>query len=197
MNKMIHIPVKFEKGDTIYTTKREKVSTPCPICEGVKTIKYNGKDMRCPECMGAGAKVGKLMNVVVEEPFVISTTKISINKEGVVSVKYRGNCGYTPFNRSEDNLFATKKEAQDRCNELNKEYTYIRVSSIVVLDSFKQTQPSLDKIQSKLEYYKENGFFRKDIVVDGNGLLLDGYITYLLCGLVGIETIRVEVRDRE
>lgn len=127
MRRILHIPVRFEKGDTIYTTKREKVTTPCPICEGEKTIKYNGKDMRCPECMGAGVKVsGKLMNVVVEEPFVISTTKISINKEGTVSVNYRGNCGYTPFNRSDDNLFATKEEATTRCNELNKEYVNVR-----------------------------------------------------------------------
>ena len=158
-------------------------------------IKYNGKDMRCPECMGAGAKVGKLMNVVVEEPFVISTTKISINKEGVVSVKYRGNCGYTPFNRSEDNLFATKKEAQDRCKELNREYGWVKVSSISIHESFKNTNPSLSKILAKLEYYKENGKFKKDIIINRDGLLLDGYINYLLCKTIGIDTIRVAVCD--
>lgn len=192
--KTLEIPVKFQKEDIIYTTRQTKLEKTCAVCEGTGKIKYNDKDMRCPECMGAGKfKIDKFIHSVCEEPFVISITKISVDNNGYATVRYKGHCGFISLNRAEENLFLTKEEAQARCNELNKEKIFIRVDDIIISDSYKETKPSLDKIQEKLEYYKVNNKFSKNIVVDQNKVLQDGYITYLICKMLNIELVKVVV----
>jgi len=49
--KTLQIPVKYQKDDTVYTIKQTKLEKICSICEGTGKIKYNDKDMRCPECI--------------------------------------------------------------------------------------------------------------------------------------------------
>lgn len=195
--RKIEIPVKFQKGDVIYTTKQEKVELVCHICNGEGRIKFNDKDMRCPECMGVGKfKSNKTMNVVIEEAYTISSIKISIsgNDNTVTSVKYKGYCGHIALNRAEDNLFATKEEAQKRCDYLNKERKHTTIDEIVISDSFKESRPSIEKIQEKLDYYKtHNNNFDKPIAVDCNNVLVDGYITYLICKMLGISYVKVIV----
>ncbi|MED3562363.1 hypothetical protein [Bacillus xiapuensis] len=190
----LQIPVKFTNEDTIYTTKQTNIELDCTICEGKGTIVYNNKNMRCPECHGKGKFTSnKKVHTVCEEPFVISTTKISISSNGNPTVKYKGRCGFSNYNRSEDNLFLSKEDAQKRCDELNKAKISIRVEDIVIPDSFAQTQPSIDKIQAKLDYYKTNDKFEKYIVINRNNELQDGYINYLLCKLLNIEYVTVAI----
>lgn len=194
--KVLEIPVKYSKDDVLYTTKQMKVEMTCHICEGVGKIKYNDKDMKCPECMGVGKfKSDKSVNVVCDDPYKISTTKISINSNEDISVKYKGYCGLTLLNRAEDNLFISKEEAQQRCDQLNKEKTFVKVEDIIIQNCFKETQPSLDKIRSKQEYYKTHKKFDKDIVVDKNNVLQDGYINYLLCKMLNINAIKVVIEN--
>jgi hypothetical protein len=95
------------------------------------------------------------------------------------------------MNRAEENLFETKEEAQARCDELNKEKIYVDIDDIVIQESF--SQPSIEKISDRLNYYKEHGKFEKDIVINKENVLLDGYITYLLCKLLNINSIRATV----
>jgi hypothetical protein len=192
----LQLNLKFTKDDILYTTKQTKVEMTCHVCEGKGKIKYNDKDMKCPECMGAGKfQSNKQINVVCDEPYRISTTKISINSNGGISIKYKGHCGLTMLNRAEENLFFTKEEAQERCNELNKEKTFIRIEDIIIQDKFVETNPSIEKIQEKLEYYKVNKKFEKNIVVDKDNILLDGYINYLLCKLLNIDTVKVVIES--
>ena len=188
------IPVKFEKGDTFYTIKQVKEEKVCHVCDGKKTITYNGKDMRCPECMGQGKFVSnKQIQIVCDEPFQITSYKVSLDSNLKPSIKYKGHCGNSSLNRAEENLFETKEEAQTRCDEMNKEKIYINISDIVIQDSF--SQPSIEKITERLNYYKEHGKFEKDIKINKSKILLDGYVTYLLCKLLNINTVRVIVED--
>lgn len=190
----LQIPVKFKNGDSVYTIKQSKLEKTCTVCEGTGKIKYNNKDMRCPECMGVGKfTTDKVMQTVCEEPFIVETTKISISSHDNASVKYKGRCGQVRVNRAEENLYSTKEEAQAKCDELNKEKIYINICEIEIQDSFKETRPSLDKIQEKLSYYKNNNKFNKNITIDQNKVLQDGYITYLICKMLNIETVRVVV----
>ena len=147
MMTIMQIPVKFKKEDTIYTIKQTKEEKTCHICEGNKTITYKGKEIRCPECMGQGRIISnKQVNIVLDEPFNIKAIKISVSADtGHAVIKYRGNCGNKQLNRSNDNLFATKEEAQSRCNELTKERKLIKVDDIIIQDSFKDNKPSLEK----------------------------------------------------
>ena len=195
--KNLTISVKFQKDDTIYTTKKVKAEEPIfPICEGKKTITYNGKEMRCPECNGRGSIISnKFTNIVCDEPFVISATKITVNSDGRIIVKYKGHCGYTSLNRAEDNLFETKEQAVIRCKKLNKETIFINVSDINIQESFKNTPPAIEKIQDRLEYYKANNKFNKEIIINKDNILLDGYITYLICKLLNIDVAKVIVED--
>ena len=194
---ILEIPVKFQKGDTCYTIKQTNAIDNCNVCEGKGKIKYNDKEMRCPECMGTGKiKLDKNICVVLNEPFVISLTKISITNNGIITVRYKGHCGYNSLNRAEESLFSTKEEAQLKCDELNKEKKLIMVRDIVIQESFKVASPSVDKIQEKLNYYKDKNKFKDNIVIGKNNVLLDGYINYLICNLLNIEMIKVTVGEK-
>lgn len=194
MKNTLQIPVKFLNGEKLYTIKKIKVNVPCCICEGKGTIEYNEKNMRCPECMGTGSlETKKTTNVVHENPFIITQTKIAINRVGQLDIKYRGYCGFEILNRTEENLFLTREEAQEKCDELNKEIKVINVEDIEIQQVFKDHTPSPDKVINKLTYYKDNGKFAKYIRVDKNNVLQDGYIDYLLCKMFGIETTKVLV----
>jgi len=191
---MYTIPVKFNKDDILYTTKQMKIEINCHICEGTGKIKYNDKVMKCPECMGKGKFMSnKAVNTVIDEPYEISLTKISINSNGGITVKYKGHCGFSMLNRAEDNLFTSKEEAQQRCDELNKEKVFVRVEDIIIKDCFKEQLPSSRKIKDKLEYYKINGKFNKYISINKDNVLQDGYINYLLCKMLNIEVVKAVV----
>lgn len=192
--KELIIPVKFEKGDTFYTTKQIKEENVCHVCEGKKTITYNDKVMRCPECMGQGKFVSnKQIQIVCDEPFQITSYKVSLDSNLKASIKYKGYCGHSSLNRAEENLFHTKEEAQVKCDEMNKEKIYINIKDIIIQDSF--LQPSIEKISERLDYYRDNHKFDKDITINKENVLLDGYVTYLICKLLNIETIRVIVEN--
>lgn len=194
--KTLEIPVKFQKGDTVYAVKQVKLETPCPICEGIGTIKYNEKDLRCPECMGRGKfNSNKSTHIVIDEPFIISTIKVSIHSNDAIFIKYKGSCGFTSLSRSEDSLFKTKEEAQIKCDELNREKVRLKVDDIVIQDLFKQAHPSTNKIQSKLNYYSIKKKFDKPIIVNSQKELTDGYVNYLLCKLLNINTVEVIVEN--
>jgi RecJ-like exonuclease len=194
--RILEIPIKFEKGDTIYTIKQVKLEKICPICEGKGTIKYNDKDMKCPECMGRGKFISnKVTNIVCDEPYVITSFKISVTGDNNIVVKYKGNCGFSTLNRAEENLFLTKEEAQVRCDELNKEKIWINIEDITIKDEFKETPPSVDKISSKLDYYRKNKKFDSNIIINKENVLQDGYITYLLYQLLNVNTVRVVVEN--
>lgn len=195
--KTLHIPVKYQKEDTIFTTKKMKIEKTCDICEGKGTIQFNNKTMKCPECMGKGKLISnKLTNVVCDEPYVISLTKISINSSNNLIVRYKGRCGFVNLNRSESNLFSSKEEAQIACIELNLEKTNIKVEDIIIRDSFKATQPSITKIEKKLAYYKANGKFDSYIIINEENLLIDGYINYLICKMLNIDVVLVVAEDK-
>ena len=194
MKNTLQIPVKFLNGESLYTIKKVKIKTPCNICEGKGTIKYNNKDMRCPECMGVGLFVSKkTTNIVHENPFIIAQTKITVDRDGKSVIKYKGYCGLEVLNRSAESLFLTREEAQKRCDELNENLKLVNVDDIEIHEIFKEHTPSPEKVINKLTYYKDNGKFAKPIRVDKNNVLQDGYIDYLLCKMFGIETTKVSI----
>ena len=192
--RILKISVKFSPEDELYTVKQIKQETKCNICEGTGRINFNEKDMRCPECNGVGKFIlNKRINVVCEEPYKISSTDIKLSSNGQANVKYRGYCGITKLNRSESTLFTTKEEAQKHCDMMNREKKFIKINDISIQESYSSTIPSLEKIQSKLEFRKENGRFENEIILDGNDVLQDGYITYLLYKLLNIKFVKVVV----
>ncbi len=192
--KILKVPVKFTAEDTVFTTKQTNLEIECEICEGKGTIDFNSKNMRCPECQGKGKFTSnKKHYAVCDEPFIISTTKINISSNGKVNVRYKGRCGHSNYSRGTENLFFTKEEAQLKCDELNKTKILTNLEDIIIPEEFNGTTPSVNKIQERLSYYKENNKFEKYIVVNREMVLQDGYITYLLCKLLNIDYTNVIV----
>lgn len=191
---MLDIPVKYKNKDMVYTIEKVKPSIACHVCEEVGRISYKDKDMKCPECSGKGYYLAdKAKNIAIEKPVTVTQTKITINSNDELTVKYRVTDGLRLLNRSQENLFNTLDEAQKRCDELNAEFKIMNIKDIVIQDIFKEHEPHSAKVLDKLAYYNENGEFNSQIIVDSNNVLQDGYINYLLYKTLKIDEIKVSI----
>lgn len=75
-----------------------------------------------------------------------------------------------------------------------KTYVHSRtypVNSIRIPKAFAVTAPSETKIEKCLSFYIENGYFDREIILNDNGYLVDGYIKYLIVKAAKIEKIKV------
>ena len=55
------------------------------------------------------------------------------------------------------------------------------LSNIKIKDSFIEHPPREEKMNYKISYYLITGKFEQPIVINKEGYLIDGYITYLIC----------------
>lgn len=69
----------------------------------------------------------------------------------------------------------------------------MEISKIIIPWVF--TPPREDKFQLHLNYFLNNQKFIKPIVVNSNGILLDGYIDYLIALRYGMKTVDVTVKE--
>lgn len=74
----------------------------------------------------------------------------------------------------------------------------LSIDDIVIPDRFKKTMPSQYKIAQRMHALRTSGSFDREIIVDENNILLDGYTVYLVCkmlSITGIRCIRVKSTD--
>ena len=67
----------------------------------------------------------------------------------------------------------------------------MKISDIKIQDDFKISIPSNRKLQKCREYFKKYGTIDREIVVNKNDYLVDGYIGYLVLLENGIEDVEV------
>ena len=67
----------------------------------------------------------------------------------------------------------------------------MKISDIKIQDNFKITIPSDRKLKECREYFNKYGIIDRDIIVNKNGYLLDGYIGYLVLKENGINDVEV------
>ncbi len=67
---------------------------------------------------------------------------------------------------------------------------HIGIDDINIKGNFKRDLPKKDKIAARYSFYKKTGGFDREILIDENNNLIDGYTTYLICKMVGIEKVR-------
>ena len=67
----------------------------------------------------------------------------------------------------------------------------MKMSDIKIQDNFKISIPSNRKLQKCREYFKKHGTIDREIVLNKNGYLIDGYIGYLVLLENGIEDVEV------
>lgn len=189
---MLAINTKYDIGDTVYIIKREKISIVCPICDGKKKIEYKEKLMTCPECHGAGCQQSqKEISVVKDESYKVNSIKISIsNKNGDYTTRYKVYSMTESCSRAEENLYCSKEEAQLVCDNLNKERKYINLNDIIISDSFSKTVPAAEKLSTLIDEYKINKTISKEISINNENVLIDGYTAYLVSKMFGIQIVK-------
>ena len=69
----------------------------------------------------------------------------------------------------------------------------VKVSRIKISDEMKATYPKAGKLWHKYTYYLENGRFESKVVLDKYMVLKDGYTTYLLAKLFGVNKLEVTI----
>jgi len=79
-------------------------------------------------------------------------------------------------------------------NSVIKLYSHqhtVQLKSIKVNKAFRATTPSTDKVVYCEQFYLKNGFFDRDIIINQNGYIMDGYIAYLVAKAHNVEKIKV------
>lgn len=67
------------------------------------------------------------------------------------------------------------------------------VKDIIISEDFKDTDPASWKLQHKVDYYKQHGELPKDIMINDENVLIDGYTTYLAAVMFGLEYVPIKV----
>lgn len=67
---------------------------------------------------------------------------------------------------------------------------FLNIDDIKVPKSFKSKLPSTQKIADRINAYRKTGTFDREVIVDSDNTLMDGYTTYLVCKMLGIEKVR-------
>ena len=65
----------------------------------------------------------------------------------------------------------------------------INLDKINIPSNYTKTLPA-QKIADRIKHYKATGTFDREIIVDENYNLIDGYSTYLVCKMLGLTKIR-------
>lgn len=71
----------------------------------------------------------------------------------------------------------------------------ISMIKIIIPCSFKATLPNPHKIYNCYKYYRSFQKFDRDIVLDKDNYLTDGYVAYLVAKMLGIRKVPI-VRER-
>lgn len=65
------------------------------------------------------------------------------------------------------------------------------VTEIIISEDFKNTPPTERKMQYKREHLKNKGVLKKNIIINDENVLIDGYTTYLLAMENGMNDVPV------
>lgn len=73
----------------------------------------------------------------------------------------------------------------------------MKLSEIKISNAFAATTPNIEKVNTCRNYWEENHKQDRDIVVNKNNVLIDGYIQYLVLKENGIEEAFVKKLERK
>ena len=118
--------IKFSIGQKVYPinhTSRLK-NTTCFICEGKKYVTIRNRLFSCPNCHGIGKINKRTTEWLIGQPKTIQSIHIRKDKNSykitydfVESSSY--SC-YSTYYVSQENLFASKQEAEEECKRRNE-----------------------------------------------------------------------------
>lgn len=125
----IDVETKFEVGQEVFLIKKDRKvienKEKCKICNGEGHIVFKGYTMSCPEC--EGSKYICVDSNIVDnyftdkKPHTITSIGIKTTAKESKLTYMIDEKAYERKKVSENEIFATREEAENRCNELNKE----------------------------------------------------------------------------
>ena len=66
-----------------------------------------------------------------------------------------------------------------------------QIKDIIISEDYKNTVPGENKMQRAIQKYEQTGLLPTNIIINDKNVLIDGYITYLLAVLYGVEQLNV------
>lgn len=153
------------------------------------------REYACPECKGNGSvkatgqkKYEVLTCKVVSMQFTIGGESVPpVIMYSVVDEKG------TVRKMMENQFYTNRADADKQCFILNLERREVPIADIRVPYSFASTIPCNEKLNKRLDEWRKNKKFETEIYVDDCGNLFDGYTSYLVYKMMGIDTVPVVV----
>lgn len=153
------------------------------------------REYACPECKGGGSvkatgqkKYEVLTCKVVSMQFTIGGENVPpVIMYSVVDEKG------TVRKMMENQFYTNRADADKQCFILNLERREVSIADIRVPYSFASTIPCNEKLNKRLDEWRKNKKFETEIYVDDCGNLFDGYTSYLVYKMMGIDTVPVVV----
>lgn len=68
---------------------------------------------------------------------------------------------------------------------------HIDINEIIIPPHFKESLPKTWKVSKCYDYYKKHGEFDREIFLNEEYVLEDGYVAYLIAKMLGIESVVV------
>jgi hypothetical protein len=199
-NCEMNIKLKFNFGDEVYVIRTKPIKLKCQACNGIGSTTHldcGETKFNCHWCCGSGEfNSDKKMWYVLQKPLVVREIRVKASSSDNYTVRYNLRSSQREDNGANTdykNLFATKQAAQKECDIRNQVKQVMKLEDIKISSWFSNTTPCSDKIKTCYENYKLNGKM-KEIIVNKTGVLLDGYVGYLVCKMFGVDEIEVLVR---
>lgn len=153
------------------------------------------REYACPECKGSGSvkatgqkKYEVLTCKVVSMQFTIGGENVPpVIMYSVVDEKG------TVRKMMENQFYTNRADADKQCFILNLERREVPIADIRVPYSFASTIPCNEKLNKRLDEWRKNKKFETEIYVDDCGNLFDGYTSYLVYKMMGIDIVPVVV----
>lgn len=152
----------------------------------------NTKEYMCPECHGKGIVKPKGQPQYEIVQGCVSMISITINSKDNF-VTYTVIAEEKKVVVQEDNIFLTQEEADKRCAFLNLERKLIPIGDIKIPTDFAATIPSDTKISARLSEWRKKKRFDNEIYIDFSHELFDGYTSYLVYKMLGINEVPVVI----
>lgn len=67
----------------------------------------------------------------------------------------------------------------------------LHLNEIIITKAFSDHLPNWSKLRQRAEYYQKYGCFDRPIIVDDKYHLIDGYTTYLMAKMFGVQKLDV------